>query len=60
MRKVGQNIDAADLLIAATALEHDMIVVTRNVRDFEPTGVSLLDPWNPPAESTPTPTAAES
>lgn len=46
MRMSGQNIDAADLLIAATALEHDLTVVTRNVSDFAPTGVALLDPWN--------------
>ena len=36
--------DSADLLIAATALEHGLTVVTRNVRHFEPTGVSVLDP----------------
>jgi predicted nucleic acid-binding protein len=35
----------ADLLIAATALEHGLIVVTRNVRDFEPTGVEVLNPF---------------
>jgi predicted nucleic acid-binding protein len=35
----------ADSLIAATALVHDMTVVTRNRIDFESTGVSLLDPW---------------
>ncbi len=34
-----------DLLIAATALEHDLAVVTRNVRHFEPTGVKLLNPY---------------
>jgi toxin FitB len=37
-----------DGLIAATALTHGMIVVTRNVADFEPTGVPLLNPWNDP------------
>lgn len=36
--------DGADLLIAATALEHGLTVVTRNVRHFEPTGVPALDP----------------
>ena len=36
--------DGADLLIAATALEHGLTVVTRNVRHFEPTGVPVLDP----------------
>lgn len=34
-----------DLLIAATALEHDLILVTRNVRHFEPTGVRLFNPY---------------
>ena len=35
-----------DGLIAATALVHGMTVVTRNVTDFEPTGVDLLNPWS--------------
>lgn len=34
-----------DGLIAATALVHGMIVVTRNVADFDPTGVPTLNPW---------------
>jgi toxin FitB len=34
-----------DTLIAATALVHGMTVVTRNVDDFEPTGVEILNPW---------------
>lgn len=37
--------DGADLLIAATALEHDLTVVTRNVRHFEPTSVGVVDPF---------------
>ena len=32
-------------LIAATAIHHGLTVVTRNTRDFAPTGASLLDPW---------------
>jgi len=35
----------ADILIAATALEHDMVVVTRNERHFMPTGVRVFNPW---------------
>ena len=35
-----------DALIAATALVHGMTVVTRNVADFEPTGVRVLNPWS--------------
>lgn len=35
----------ADGLIAATALDRGLTLVTRNVTDFEPFGVSLLNPW---------------
>lgn len=35
-----------DALIAATALVHDMTVVTRAVSDFNATGVALLNPWD--------------
>ncbi len=34
-----------DSLIAATALVHGMTIATRNVRDFEPTGVKVINPW---------------
>jgi len=37
--------DGADLLIAATALERGLTVVTRNLRHFTPTGVATLNPW---------------
>jgi hypothetical protein len=37
-----------DGLIAATAMVHGMTVVTRNVADFAPTGVALVNPWNDP------------
>lgn len=36
---------AADALIAATALVHGLTVVTRNVADFVPIGVPVLNPW---------------
>jgi len=36
-----------DALIAATALVHGLTVVTRNVVDFQATGVTLLNPWSP-------------
>lgn len=39
----------ADLQIAATALEHGLAVVTRNVRHYESTGVAVLDPFRSPA-----------
>ena len=34
-----------DALIAATALVHGLTVVTRNVSDFKPSGVSVINPW---------------
>lgn len=37
--------EGADLLIAATALEHGLTVVTRNIRHFEPTGVPVFNPF---------------
>lgn len=36
-----------DAWIAGTALVHRLTVVTRNVRDFEPMGVRVLNPWTP-------------
>ncbi len=35
-----------DALIAATALVHGLTVVTRNVADFTPTGIPVLNPWD--------------
>lgn len=35
-----------DALIAATALVHGMSVITRNIADFQATGVGLLNPWH--------------
>jgi predicted nucleic acid-binding protein len=35
-----------DALTAATALVHGMAVVTRNVADFEPAGVTIVNPWD--------------
>jgi toxin FitB len=34
-----------DALIAATAMSHGMTVVTRNVSDFAPMGVAIVNPW---------------
>ncbi|HCC53308.1 MAG TPA: VapC toxin family PIN domain ribonuclease [Desulfobulbaceae bacterium] len=39
-----------DGLIAATALVHGLTVVTRNVVDFESTGVLLINPWSSPED----------
>ncbi|WP_136622221.1 MULTISPECIES: type II toxin-antitoxin system VapC family toxin [Mesorhizobium] len=42
----GRTRGSADTLIAATALVHDLILVTRNVTDFDDTGVTVLNPWD--------------
>lgn len=34
-----------DAMIAATAMVHDLTLATRNIRDFDGTGVKLVDPW---------------
>jgi len=36
----------ADGLIAATAIVHDLVVVTRNVADFADSGAACLNPWD--------------
>lgn len=38
----------SDLQIAAIAIHHGLAVVTRNVRDFVPTGVTVLNPFEEP------------
>jgi predicted nucleic acid-binding protein len=45
---VGRVIKIADGLIAATAFEHELTLVTRNVRDFASFGVPILNPWEAP------------
>lgn len=37
-----------DALIAATAISNGLTIVTRNVADFEPMGVAVVNPWNHP------------
>ena len=41
----GRPLNMADGMIAATALEHDLVVVTRNVKDFAGLGVEVVNPW---------------
>lgn len=44
-QEIGIQPAILDGLIAATALEHDLIVVTRNVKDFAGLGVEIFNPW---------------
>ncbi|KAE9641414.1 type II toxin-antitoxin system VapC family toxin [Pseudomonas sp. PB106] len=42
---VPDRANESDSLIAATALVHGLTVVTRNIADFQASGVALLNPW---------------
>jgi predicted nucleic acid-binding protein len=44
-RKAGRTFPQPDLILAATALEHDLTLVTRNVKDFAGLGIAILNPW---------------
>ncbi len=44
-RAAGRPISVTDAYLAATAEEHDLTVVTRNVSDFAATGIRLINPW---------------
>ena len=41
----GKALTMADGLILATAFEHDLVIVTRNAKDFAGYGASLFNPW---------------
>lgn len=41
----GRTLPVVDGLLAATALQHDLTLVTRNTRDFAGLGVALVNPW---------------
>ena len=45
LKRKGETVPLLDGMIAATALEHDLIVATRNTRDFQKTGVETLNPF---------------
>jgi predicted nucleic acid-binding protein len=49
-RKVGHTFSQPDLIIAATALQHGLTVVTRDTRDYELARVPILNPWKESAE----------
>lgn len=42
----GRTLPAIDGLLAATALQHDLTLVTRNIKDSEGLGVQLINPWD--------------
>ncbi|GLS20841.1 ribonuclease VapC [Labrys miyagiensis] len=44
-RKIRHTFSQPDLIIAATALQHDLVIVTRNESDYRLAKVSVLNPW---------------
>ncbi len=44
-KRKGEAQSVMDSLIAATALEHKLVLVTRNVDDFKVSGLSVFNPW---------------
>src|SRR5690625_423793 len=43
--KVGKPLPAVDAVIAATALVHELTVVTRNTKDMAGSGTGVVNPW---------------
>jgi len=46
LERSGHPLPVMDTLIAATALQYNLIIVTRNVVDFLPCGVQIINPWD--------------
>ena len=46
-KRAGRFLSAIDGLLAATALHHNLTIVSRNVSDFDGTPVQLVNPWEP-------------
>jgi len=46
LRHIGRMQDTLDMVIAATALHHNLSLVTRNTRHFQGTGLQLINPWD--------------
>jgi predicted nucleic acid-binding protein len=45
LKRKGQTMPLLDGMIAATALQHDLTIATRNTRDFKKAGVAIFDPF---------------
>jgi len=47
-KKQGKALSVIDGLIAATAIERQLSLITRNTRDFAGLGLTLINPWDAP------------
>jgi toxin FitB len=52
-RSSGHAPPVIDTMLAATALEHDLYLATRNVKDMRPSGAIVFNPWNDDAKKFP-------
>jgi predicted nucleic acid-binding protein len=52
-RASGHGPPVIDTMLAATAIEHDLYLVTRNVKDTRPSGAMVFDPWSDDAQMFP-------
>ena len=52
-RASGHAPPVIDTMLAASAIEHELYLVTRNVKDTRPSGATVFDPWNDEAEKFP-------
>jgi toxin FitB len=50
-RKAGHTFSQPDLIIAATALEHGLTIVSRDTTDYKRARVAVLNPWSPGAQA---------
>ncbi len=46
LAEIGRSVPTIDSLLAATALHHDLRLVTHNVRDFDYPGLEVINPWS--------------
>ena len=47
LKAKGRPRPVVDAVLAATAFKHDLVLVTRNVGDYQDLGISILNPWEP-------------
>lgn len=45
-KRSGHNMTVPDAQIAAVAAEHDLVLATRNIKDFANAGIKLVNPWH--------------
>lgn len=45
LERIGKPMPVMDSIVAAVAIEHDLYLVTRNVKDFENLDLHIVNPW---------------